>query len=115
VGARAIAEVYTLNTLLILVIFWLVLRGGARRELTRQPARVSYRKLYTAALAFDLLGVHHVPSIDVARVGGLGTFNGRRRLFPSKRLLYDNVFVGGSQYLCLPAACRIALALNELG
>lgn len=57
-----IAEVYTLNTLLIVIIFGLML--GWRRvclESRANQTKVSNQKLYLAALIFGLaLGVHHV-------------------------------------------------------
>ena len=69
-GYATIAEVYTLNSLLILVIFLLMFRW--RREVTEQraqkpdpegPVRVSLgdKPLYAAAFVFGVgLGVHHV-------------------------------------------------------
>jgi len=52
-----IAEVYALNTLLIVTVFWLII-GWRRRFLDNEP---SSRRLYLAAFIFGLaLGVHHV-------------------------------------------------------
>lgn len=97
-----IAEVYTLNTLLICVIFFLMLRWrrsiiadrrhiGAPVESGRRPADTAHDVfLYAAALVFGLaLGVHHVSvalilpalALIVYRTEGL-------RFFTSRRLVY---------------------------
>jgi hypothetical protein len=89
-----IAEVYTLNTLLILIVFFLMLRWRrciivARRE---KGAAVTIHDswLYAAAAVFGLaLGVHHVTvgltlpalAVIVYRTQGL-------RFFMSRRLVY---------------------------
>ncbi len=112
-----IAEVYTLNTLLIVVIFWLVI--GWRREALNSRANqleVSYRKLYTAALAFGLaLGVHHVtvglmlPALAVLVFSTVGA-----GFFRSKRLLYATMFslAGLSIYIYLPLAASHSPLMN---
>lgn len=95
-----IAEVYTLNTLLILLVFFLMLRWRRRIIENRRragaanataPAVTAHDALlYAGALLFGLaLGVHHVTvalmlpalGIIVYRTEGL-------RFFTSKRLLY---------------------------
>ena len=98
-----IAEVYTLNTLLICVIFFLMLRWrrsiiADRRHIgapveggQRRPADTAHDVfLYAAALLFGLaLGVHHVTvalilpalAVIVYRTEGL-------RFFTSRRLVY---------------------------
>ena len=98
-----IAEVYTLNTLLICVIFFLMLRwrrgiiadrrrvGAPVEDVHRAPANTAHDVfLYGAALVFGLaLGVHHVSvglilpaqAVIVYRTEGL-------RFFRSRRLLY---------------------------
>ena len=98
-----IAEVYTLNTLLIFVIFFLMLRwrrgiivdrrrpGAPVEDGQSRPADAAHDVfLYAAALVFGLaLGVHHVSvalilpaqAVIVYRTEGL-------RFFRSKRLLY---------------------------
>ena len=96
-----IAEVYTLNTLLILLIFFLILRWrrrviedrrriGAAANATAPAVTAHDALLYAGALIFGLaLGVHHVtvalmlPALGVIvyRTEGL-------RFFTSKRLLY---------------------------
>src|SRR5438445_1573141 len=89
-----IAEVYTLNTLLILIVFFLMLRWRRRiiadRREKRGPVTIHDCWLYAAAAAFGLaLGVHHVtvgltlPAVAVVvyRTEGL-------RFFTSRRLVY---------------------------
>src|SRR6266516_6934983 len=89
-----IAEVYTLNTLLILVIFFLMLRWRrcivADRRDAGQAITTHDGWLYAAALTFGLaLGVHHVTvglvlpavAVIVYRTEGL-------RFFASRRLVY---------------------------
>ncbi|PYK09356.1 MAG: hypothetical protein DME61_06835, partial [Verrucomicrobia bacterium] len=89
-----IAEVYTLNTLLILIVFFLMLRWRRRiiadRREKRGPVTIHDSWLYAAAAAFGLaLGVHHVtvgltlPAVAVVvyRTEGL-------RFFTSRRLVY---------------------------
>jgi Protein of unknown function (DUF2723) len=98
-----IAEVYTLNTLLIFVIFFLMLRwrrgiiadrrrpGAPGEDGQSRPADTAHDVfLYAAALVFGLaLGVHHVSvalilpaqAVIVYRTEGL-------RFFRSKRLIY---------------------------
>jgi hypothetical protein len=102
-----VAEVYTLNTLLILIIFFLILRwrrcilagrrhaGTAAGAVHSAPAAARPdRFLYAGALVFGLaLGVHHVTvalmlpalGIIVYRTEGPG-------FFASKRLLYAALF-----------------------
>jgi hypothetical protein len=112
-----IAEVYTLNALLIITIFWLML--GWRREAIEHRATqrdVRYRKLYTAALAFGLaLGVHHVtvglmlPALAVLALSTAGV-----RFLWSRQLLYAALFslVGLSIYLYLPLAASHSPLMN---
>jgi len=112
-----IAEVYTLNALLIVMIFWLVLAW--RREAMEASANhsaVSYRKLYIAALAFGLaLGVHHVtvglmlPAVAMLVLSTVGP-----EFFRSKRLLYAALFsfAGLSVYAYLPLAASHSPLMN---
>src|SRR5437016_10482743 len=89
-----IAEVYTLNALLILIILFLMLRWRryilADRLNTRPAIRPHDKWLYGAALVFGLaLGIHHVTvglmlpalAVLVYRTQGL-------RFFTSRRLVY---------------------------
>src|SRR6266516_838099 len=89
-----IAEVYTLNTLLILTVFFLMLRWRRRIVAQRSDTKTAITKhdgwLYVAAAVFGLaLGDHHVTvgltlpavAVIVYRTQGL-------RFFTSRRLLY---------------------------
>jgi Protein of unknown function (DUF2723) len=89
-----ITEVYTLNTLLILTVFFLMLRWRrcivADQTNISSPITIHDSWLYAAALVFGLaLGVHHVTvgltlpalAVIVYRTQGL-------RFFKSRRLLY---------------------------
>jgi hypothetical protein len=89
-----IAEVYTLNTLLFLTVFFLMLRWRrcivADQTNINSPITIHDSWLYAAALVFGLaLGVHHVTvgltlpalAVIVYRTQGL-------RFFKSRRLLY---------------------------
>jgi hypothetical protein len=98
-----IAEVYTLNTLLLLIILFLMLRwrrcilqdtsypAGSNKFRRRRPAITDYDGLlYAAAIVFGLaLGVHHV-TIGLL-LPALAAFVYRTqgfRFFGSKRFLY---------------------------
>ena len=118
-----IAEVYTLNSLLILIVFFLMLRWRRRVLEERQfttantgsnaSRTASDRLLYAAAIVFGFaLGVHHVTvalilpalAVLVYRTEGWG-------FFTSKRLLYAALFsicalVAVYSYLPLAAAHR---------
>lgn len=112
-----IAEVYTLNTLLIVIISWLML--GWRREamdVRADQLEASYWKLYIAAFTFGLaLGVHHVtvglmlPALAVLVLSTVGA-----RFFRSKRLLYAALFsfAGLSIYIYLPLAASHSPLMN---
>ena len=112
-----IAEVYTLNALLIVILLWLVLAW--RREAmdaSANHAAVSYRKLYIAALTFGLaLGVHHVtvglmlPAVAMLVFSTVGA-----KFFRSKRLLYAVLFsfAGLSVYAYLPLAASHSPLMN---
>ena len=121
-----VAEVYTLNTLLILTILFLMLRwrqcivndtnytsskGKARR---RKPAVIEYdRWLYGAAIVFGLaLGVHHVtvglllPALAaiVWRTQGIGFFASRRLFYAA--LVSIVALIAVDSYLPLAASAR---------
>ena len=124
-----IAEVYTLNTLLILVIFFLVLRwrrrivederrGKSADAGASSPAIHDYDSLlYAAAIVFGLaLGVHHVtvalllPALAVLVYRTEGA-----RFFKSKRLLYAALFSLAALlvvYAYLPFAASRAPVMN---
>ncbi len=108
-----IAEVYTLNTFLLVTILWFMLRW---RRAVGDAARRPDRFLYTAALLFGLaLGVHHVtivltlPALAVFVHGTAGT-----AFFGSRRLLYAALWaVGGLLvYAYLPLAAAAQPLLN---
>ncbi len=92
-----IAEVYSLNTLLILLIFFLMLRWRRRIVETRKrigaatPAVTAHDTLlYAGALVFGLaLGVHHVTVALMLPALGIIVYRTEGpRFFASRRLLY---------------------------
>ena len=116
-----IAEVYTLNTLLILTVFFLMLRWRrcivADQTSISSPITIHDSWLYAAALVFGLaLGVHHVTvglilpalAILVYRTEGL-------KFFTSRRLLYAALIsIGGlvAVYAYLPFAASRSPVIN---
>src|SRR5437879_338273 len=116
-----IAEVYTLNTLLILVVLFLMLRWRrcivADRRDAGQAITTHDGWLYAAALTFGLaLGVHHVTvglvlpavAVIVYRTEGL-------RFFTSRRLMYAALISTGALvavYTYLPLAALRAPVIN---
>ena len=112
-----IAEVYTLNTWLIVLILWLTL--GWRREAQDLRARqlnVTYRKLYAAALVLGLaLGVHHVTvGLMLPALAFLVLSTVEARFLWSRRLLYAALFslAGLSVYIYLPLAASHSPLMN---
>ena len=125
-GYATIAEVYTLNSLLILLVFLLMFRW--RREVIEQrahkqnpdgAARVSPgdRPLYAAAFVFGLaLGVHHVtvglmlPAFAalVIATAGIGFFRSKRLLFAAL-FAFAGLFV---VYAYLPVAASRSPIMN---
>ncbi len=111
-----IAEVYTLNTFLLLLVFLLMLRW--RRAVLDKPlaARPSDVWLRAAALVFGLaLGVHHVTvglTLPALAVLVLTTAGGG--FFRSRRLAWAALwaFVGLSVYAYLPLAAWRSPPLN---
>jgi hypothetical protein len=119
-----IAEVYTLNTLLICVIFFLMLRWRrsiiADRRRIGAPVEGGHSRpadtahdvlLYAAALVFGLaLGVHHVSvalilpalAVIVYRTEGLGFFRSKRFIYAA--LISVAALVAIYAYLPLAAA-----------
>src|SRR6266480_2143386 len=116
-----IAEVYTLNALLILIILFLMLRWRryilADRLNTRPAIRPHDKWLYGAALVFGLaLGIHHVTvglmfsaiAVLVYRTQGL-------RFFTSRRLVYAALISIGALvavYAYLPFAASRSPVIN---
>ena len=96
-----IAEVYSLNTLLILLVFFLMLRwrrciletrrrSGAAANATPPAVTAHDALLYAGALVFGLaLGVHHVTvALTLPAVGIIVCRTEGLRFFTSKRLLF---------------------------
>jgi len=116
-----ITEVYTLNALLVLLVFFLVVRWRRRIIETRTDSSASVathdRWIYAAAFVFGLaMGVHHVtvaltlPGIAVVvyRTEGL-------KFFTSRRLLYAALISIGALilvYSYLPWAAARSPAMN---
>src|SRR4051812_18177246 len=105
-----VAEVYTLNTLLILTILFLMLRW--RNADTKKDV-----SLYSAATVFGLaLGVHHVTVASI--LPGIAVFVYRTegwRFFSSKRLVFAALFSLGALllvYSYLPLAAARDPVLN---
>jgi tetratricopeptide (TPR) repeat protein len=120
-----IAEVYTLNALLMLVIFFLMFRWrrkpiesateqaepGGRARLGRR-----YEMLYAAAFVFGLaLGAHHATiGVSLPALAALVYFTEGPKFFTSKRLLYAAMFAmaGLSVYAYLPLAALRSPVMN---
>jgi hypothetical protein len=107
-----IAEVYTLNSLLIVTVLWFMF-GWRRKFDLDSPV---YRKLYLAALVFGLgMGVHHVtmafllPSLAVMVYATAG-----RRFFIGKQFLIAALIAaaGLSVYAYLPLAASRSPLMN---
>lgn len=112
-----IAEVYTLNALLIVIIVWLML--GWRRDVLESRANqieVSNRKLYIAAFIFGLaLGVHHVTvGLMLPALAALVFSTEGIIFFKSKRLLSAALIslAGLSIYIYLPLAASHSPLMN---
>jgi tetratricopeptide (TPR) repeat protein len=116
-----ITEVYALNTVLILLVFFLIARWRRRivesRRDTQEQGTTHDNWLYTAALVFGVaLGVHHVTvaltlpavAVMVYRTQGL-------KFFVSRQLLYAALIsIGGlvAVYSYLPLAASRAPVMN---
>ncbi len=115
-----ITEVYALNTLLILVIFFLMLRW--RRCIVADAihigATTSYDAfLYAAALVFGLaLGVHHVTVALILPALGVIVYRTQGvRFFTSRRLVYAALISIGALvaiYAYLPLAASRSPVIN---
>jgi Protein of unknown function (DUF2723) len=116
-----ITEVYTLNTLLILTVFFLMLRWRrcivADQTNISSPITIHDSWLYAAALVFGLaLGVHHVTvglilpalAILVYRTDGLKFFTSRRLLYAALISIAGLVAV----YAYLPFAASRSPVIN---
>ena len=116
-----IAEVYTLNTLLIVTVFFLMLRWRrcivADQTNISSPITIHDSWLYAAALVFGLaLGVHHVTvGLTLPAVGVLVYRTEGLRFFTSRRLLYAALIsIGGlvAVYAYLPFAAWRSPVIN---
>lgn len=119
-----IAEVYTLNTLLIVTIFYLMMRwrrGFMQSQLgaaanIRQGEISKDKLLYAAALLLGLaLGVHHVTiALMVPAIAFLAYRTGGIELFKSRRLLKSALFAlaGLAVYIYLPLAASRSPLMN---
>jgi hypothetical protein len=116
-----ITEVYTLNTLLILTVFFLMLRWRrcivADQTKIRSPITIHDSWLYAAALVFGLaLGVHHVTvGLILPALAILVYRTERMKFFTSRRLLYAALIsIGGllAVYAYLPFAASRSPAIN---
>ncbi|MEN3332185.1 MAG: hypothetical protein V7641_1550 [Blastocatellia bacterium] len=121
-----ITEVYTLNTLLIVVIFFLMF--GWRRRILDERVKSSKairsgdrasrhdRWLYGAALVFGLaMGVHHISvAVTLPAFAYLVFATEGFGFFASKRLLKAALFAfaGLAVYLCLPLAASARPLMN---
>jgi transmembrane protein TMEM260 (protein O-mannosyltransferase) len=120
-----IAEVYTLNTLLIVTTFWLMVRwrrkileDGRLTRAARAPFNCQHDwSLYCAAAVFGLaLGVHHVTvALTLPAFGLLVWATQGPRFFTSKRLLYAAAFAFAALiiiYSYLPISASRASIIN---
>ncbi|HEV8485545.1 MAG TPA: DUF2723 domain-containing protein, partial [Blastocatellia bacterium] len=109
-----ITEVYSLNTLLLGVIFLLLLRW--RRRAVEQKESRSYVLLYVAALIFGLaLGVHHVTvGLTLPALAAVVLSTEGFRFFKTRRLVYAalSAFAGLSVYAYLPIAASGSPPMN---
>jgi hypothetical protein len=125
-----ITEVYALNTLLVLVIFFLVLRwrrcivaDRRRMGMTRDAGQITSvttihdTLLYAAAFTFGLaLGVHHVTVALVLPALGVIVYRTEGlRFFTSRRLIYAALIAIGALaavYAYLPLAASYSPVIN---
>ena len=116
-----ITEVYTLNALLILLVFFLVVRWRRRIIETRTDSNVAVTThdtwIYAAAFVFGLaMGVHHVTvaltlpaiAVVVSRTEGLKFFTSRRLLYAALISITALILV----YSYLPWAASRSPAMN---
>jgi Protein O-mannosyl-transferase TMEM260-like len=108
-----ITEVYALNTLLILAVFFLLVRWRRRIIETQKDAgdQVTTHDnwIYAAAFVFGLaMGVHHVTvGLTLPAIAAIVYITQGRKLFTSRRLLYAALIsIGGliAVYAYLPFA-----------
>lgn len=106
-----IAEVYTLNSLLIVTVFWLILAW-----LRAQQTSGGNRKLYLAALIFGLaMGVHHLTVLlTLPALAVLAALTKGRSFFFTRQFLFAALFaIGGlAVYAYLPLAASQSPLMN---
>jgi hypothetical protein len=116
-----ITEVYALNALLILIVFFLMVRWRRRVvESQGDPGKqvtAHDRWLYAAALVFGLAtGVHHVTvGLTLPAIAAVVYTTQGRRFFTSRRLLYAALIsIGGliAVYAYLPFAASRSPVMN---
>lgn len=116
-----ITEVYTLNTLLILVVFFLVLRWRRRIVEARKHASAAVTTydawIYAAAFVFGLaMGVHHVTvGLTLPAIAAVVYATQGLRFFTSRRLLFAALIsIGGlvAVYAYLPLAASRSPVMN---
>jgi hypothetical protein len=116
-----IAEVYTLNALLILIVLFLMLRWRRRIVADRSEIGAGFTKhdtwLYAAALVFGLgLGVHHVTvGLMLPALGVLVYRTEGLKFFTSRRLVYAALISIGALvavYAYLPFAASRSPVIN---
>jgi hypothetical protein len=118
-GYATVAEVYALNTLLLLIIFFLMLRWRrlALKSKTRARKETAHdRWLFAAAFIYGLaMGVHHVTvALMLPALAALVYSTEGRAFFTSKRLLKAAVFAlaGLAIYIYLPVAATRGPVMN---
>jgi tetratricopeptide (TPR) repeat protein len=116
-GYATIAEVYTLNTLLFIVIIFLMIKWR-RSILNAKSHRLATidKPLYIAAFVFGIaMGVHHVTvGLMLPALAALVFATEGIKFFKSKRLLYAALFAfaGLSIYIYLPIAASRSPLMN---
>ncbi len=116
-----ITEVYALNALLILVVFFLVLRWRRRIVEARKHAGATVAThdvwIYAAAFVFGLaMGVHHVTvALTLPAIAAVVYTTQGLRFYTSRRLLYAALISFGALvavYAYLPLAAAHAPVMN---
>ena len=116
-----IAEVYTLNTLLVLIVLFLMLRWRrcivTNQRDTREAVTIHDALLYAAAAVFGLaLGVHHVTvGLILPALGVLVYRTEGLKFFTSRRLVYAALISIGALvavYAYLPFAASRSPVIN---
>ncbi|PYK27649.1 MAG: hypothetical protein DME59_04190 [Verrucomicrobia bacterium] len=116
-----ITEVYALNALLILVVFFLMVRWRRRiletQKTKSEQVTIHDGWLYTAAFVFGLaLGVHHVTvGLTLPAVAAIVYRTQGVKFFTSRRLLYAALIsIGGllAVYAYLPLAASRSPVMN---